>query len=135
MTLVIDDPADPREGARLLQVLRERLNVEEIATRLASAGLHLAVVRRAGEALGAMAYSEIRDVCWNRMLYVRDVVTLPVAQGTGIGAALLDHAKTIARRDGVACMRLCSGADRTDAHRFYRAQGAQDTSRQFVFKL
>lgn len=135
MTITIEEPKDPREGPALIRALRDQLTVEDIAARLVQARLRVAIARRAGVALGAMTFGDILDVHWRRTLYIHDLVTLPEARGTGIGAALVDYATAVAKDEGHDCIRLCSGMARTDAHRFYEAQGFQAASKQFVLTL
>ncbi len=52
-------------------------------------------------------------------------------RGQGIGAALLAHAETYARERGCYRVQLASRNERVDAHRFYRANGYEQTSQGF----
>ena len=60
------------------------------------------------------------------------LVVTPTAQGLGIGRALLKEAERRARVGGAARIELTSGAQRTEAHAFYRACGYKDSSVRFV---
>lgn len=48
----------------------------------------------------------------------------------GIGAALLKQAEIWAKENGAAGIRLCSGAEREKAHKFYESQGYAVTKLQ-----
>ncbi len=48
----------------------------------------------------------------------------------GIGAALLKQAEIWAKENGAAGIRLCSGAERENAHKFYESQGYEVTKLQ-----
>ena len=48
----------------------------------------------------------------------------------GIGAALLKQAEIWAKENGAAGIRLCSGAERENAHKFYESQGYAVTKLQ-----
>lgn len=51
----------------------------------------------------------------------------------GIGSKLLKKAEDWARQNGITCMRLNSGSNRTQAHEFYRSQGYGDDKTQVRF--
>ncbi|NJC72474.1 GNAT family N-acetyltransferase [Planosporangium thailandense] len=57
-------------------------------------------------------------------LYVQLLVTDRSAAGQGVGAALLDHARTIAREQGVALLRVdCFAGGDGSLVRYYERQG------------
>ena len=66
---------------------------------------------------------------------VTALVVTPTAQGLGIGRALLKEAERRARSGGASRIELTSGAQRTEAHAFYRACGYKDSSVRFVKQL
>ena len=55
--------------------------------------------------------------------YVDDLVTAAVARSRGIGKVLLDWLAGEARSRGATRLRLDSGTQRIDAHRFYHREG------------
>lgn len=62
-------------------------------------------------------------------LYVRLLVTDRAAQGSGIGAELLDHARSLARGLGVDLLRVdCFGGGDGALVRYYEKQGFTRTS-------
>jgi GNAT superfamily N-acetyltransferase len=56
-------------------------------------------------------------------------------RGLGIGTKLLDAAEALARREGCYRVQLTSRNVRLDAHRFYEANGFEQTSQGFKKKL
>ena len=135
MDIKIIAPEDPAEAAAVLQVLRRSLTVDTIAARIKAANLSTAIASRGASAVGAVSFSEIRDVHWDRTMYVHDLITVPNERGAGVGAMLLAHVADRARKAGCGCLRLCSGLDRSDAHRFYTDNGFFKSSVQFVMHL
>jgi GNAT superfamily N-acetyltransferase len=98
---------------------------------LASGGLYVAVVD--GEVAGALvvgAAAEYVPPAVGPELYVNLLVTDRRRAGSGIGTLLLDHARQLARRAGVALLRVdCyAGADGALV-RYYESQGFVATAR------
>ena len=52
----------------------------------------------------------------------------------GIGSALLKQAEIWAKENGAVGIRLCSGAERENAHKFYLSQGFVSNKIQKNFK-
>ena len=48
----------------------------------------------------------------------------------GIGSALLNQAEIWAKENGAVGIRLCSGSERVNAHKFYESQGYEVTKLQ-----
>jgi GNAT superfamily N-acetyltransferase len=65
------------------------------------------------------AYLELNSVRFGQRCWVEDLAVDPERRSEGIGAALLDAAKSWARGAGATHLELDSALDRTDAHRFY----------------
>ena len=122
------------EAAPLLRQLRSTLDDATFATRLSRAvaqGYRVLGAFDATDALlGALGYRVNEDLHWGRTFYLDDLVVDAEARGQGIGAALLAQARVLATQE---CdhIRLCSGLNRTDAHRFYERAGLRPTSLQF----
>ncbi|MEO0484888.1 MAG: GNAT family N-acetyltransferase [Pseudomonadota bacterium] len=129
---------DPMDAAPLLRQLRTQLDDATFAHRLSRAvaqGYRVIGAFDAADVLiGALGYRITDDLCWGRTLFIDDLVVAPATRGQGIGAQLLAHARALAQTD---CdhMRLCSGLSRTQAHRFYEANGLARFSLQFVTDL
>jgi len=55
--------------------------------------------------------------------YIDDLVTDAAHRSTGIGHALIAHLESVARKLGASGLVLDSGAQRTQAHKFYFREG------------
>lgn len=71
----------------------------------------------------ASVYADFRSIRYGKRCWLQDLVVASSRRSEGIGAALLAAAAEWARARGCTHLELSSGAGRTDAHRFYRAQG------------
>jgi ribosomal protein S18 acetylase RimI-like enzyme len=71
-------------------------------------------------------------VAWPRdgVLYVDNLAVRPEAQGTGLGARLLNHAEAMARVRGLEAVELYTNAAMSAALRFYPARGYVETDRR-----
>lgn len=81
--------------------------------------------------LGVAGWRVVDSASVIRKLFVDDLVVDRAHRSRGIGALLLDHLEQTAREAGARCLELDSGHQRTDAHRFYRAHGYDDTGLTF----
>ena len=90
------------------------------------------VVEDGGEMVAATAGAEVVAVavfrCYRNTssgvhVYVDDLVTAAAARSRGIGKVLLDWLTDEARGRGATRLRLDSGTQRIDAHRFYHREG------------
>lgn len=99
-----------------------------------SGGLHIAEVD--GVAAGALAVGEAPpyiSVAPEPELYVNLLVTDRDHKGAGIGAALLAHARGLARARGVSLLRVdCYAGDDGALVRYYESQGFAPTERFVV---
>jgi GNAT superfamily N-acetyltransferase len=96
----------------------------------------LVVARRAGAVCGLIALDFMYYLpLGTTTCRVTALVVTPTAQGLGIGRQLLKEAERRARSGGAARIELTSGAQRTEAHAFYRACGYKDSSVRFVKPL
>ncbi|HKK35485.1 MAG TPA: GNAT family N-acetyltransferase [Paracoccaceae bacterium] len=66
---------------------------------------------------------------------IESVRTAAARRGEGIGAALVAHALAEARAAGATLAQLTSNEARSDAHRFWRAQGFERTHAGFKARL
>ena len=96
----------------------------------------LVVARREGAVCGLIALDFMYYLpLGTTTCRVTALVVTPTAQGLGIGRALLKEAERRARSGGASRIELTSGAQRTEAHAFYRACGYKDSSVRFVKQL
>lgn len=132
---MIREVADPGEAAAMLRALRDAVPEDVFARRLDAArrdGYRILLALDSGEAVGALGFRLTSDLFWGRTFYIDDLVVQPERRGQGIGTRLLTSAQAMATDLGCDHVRLCSGLDRADAHRFYEAQGMTRSSLQFA---
>lgn len=84
------------------------------------------------ECRAAAGYRFILNLAHGRSLYVDDLVTGAKWRSHGYGAALLGYLVDLARDRGVDAVRLDSGIQREDAHRFYEREGFAFVSKHFL---
>lgn len=71
--------------------------------------------------IGERAESPIRHAM--RLLYIHHISVNPAYQGTGVGKALIDHVKAVAREEGIAHLELDVWSFNTHAQAFFQSQG------------
>ena len=129
--------ADADDVAQLLAELGYPCDITDAAERihmiLANDRQVLVLARRGGTVCGLIALDFMYYLpLGTTTCRVTALVVTPTAQGLGIGRALLKEAERRARVGGAARIELTSGAQRTEAHAFYRACGYKDSSVRFV---
>jgi len=83
----------------------------------------------AGALVGmASVYALFPSMRFGRRVWLEDLVVDPERRSQGIGRQLLDAATEWGRAHGCGFLELTSAAARTDAHRFYRANGMVESS-------
>ncbi|MDJ0992791.1 MAG: GNAT family N-acetyltransferase [Dinoroseobacter sp.] len=125
------------DAAPLLRILRNTLDDTAFAERLNAAeaqGYKVIAAFEGDDMVGALGYRITNDLCWGQTLFIDDLVVNPAQRSAGIGAALLAEARSLAA-NGCDHVRLCSGVNRTEAHRFYKTNGMTKFSYQFVEAL
>ncbi|WP_305042819.1 GNAT family N-acetyltransferase [Geoalkalibacter sp.] len=82
------------------------------------------VAREADRVLGMvnLLYT-VSTALGGRVALLEDMVVRPEARGLGLGAALLEEAVAVARREGCLRITLLTDADNQAAQRFYQRQG------------
>ena len=89
-----------------------------------------------GELVGfCTGYQDLHSVRFGYRVWVEDLAVDPEHRSRGVGKALLDAAKGWARERGATHLELDSAEARTDAHRFYEREGADDRSICFGWQL
>ena len=133
--LLIDD-ADWAEAAQLLVQLRPQYTHESLLAQMHKqhpAGYRLMGVRREDGSLVGVAGFVISDkLAWGRHMYVDDLVTDSAQRASGVGSVLITALKAHARTEGCEQLRLDSGVQRFDAHRFYLKHGFHIASHHFA---
>ncbi len=109
---------------------------ERLEALLANDGGTAYVADVDGEVLGFITvYLDILSVRYGQRAWVEDLAVAPDARSGGVGAALLDAAKSWARERGAAHLELDSAFTRADAHRFYERTEPSWDSRSFGWVL
>ena len=71
---------------------------------------------------------------WHRG-HVEDFVVSEKKRGKGIGTQLFDAVKQYCRENNIKVIKLDSGIDLTNAHRFYEKNGGKFTEKMFRFEI
>jgi len=107
-----------------------------LAEAIDSPAAEIMVAEAGGRLVGVCSvYLDLRSVRFGSRGWVEDLVVAPESRSGGIGKALLDAAKAWAREHGATHLELDSALARTDAHRFYEREGAQNKSYSFGWTL
>jgi len=126
------------QAAPLLRQLRGHLDDDTFTARLDRAeaqGYRVLAATDGDQMVGALGYRITDDLNWGRTLYVDDLMVDHTRWREGIGRALLDHARGVAREAGCDHIRLCSALNRHDVHKFYMISGMKASSMQFTERL
>jgi GNAT superfamily N-acetyltransferase len=87
---------------------------------------------------GIKAVAGIRMAEWlytGKYLEIEDLITTAAERSRGYGAMLFDWIANYARAKGCIQLRLVSGAQRIDAHRFYLNKGMKFEAKYFSLNL
>jgi len=87
------------------------------------------VAEAGGEVVGSVVLVLVPSLTHGGSSYavIENVVTDGAHRGRGIGRALMEETRRLARRAGAYKLMLCSNVEREAAHRFYRAVGLRET--------
>jgi GNAT superfamily N-acetyltransferase len=90
---------------------------------------HLIVAEKDGEVIGTLQLTFTPSVSFRggKRATVESVRVDERLRGQGIGREMMLWAIERARREGCISMQLTTNAERTDAHRFYRALGFKES--------
>ncbi|QDQ25777.1 GNAT family N-acetyltransferase [Chitinimonas arctica] len=134
--------AAPEDAAMLGSLYRELVDnpaVQVVPARLATLaadpGHQLLVVEDGGKLLATAHLIFCADAMFGEQFYalLENVVVSRDARGHGVGTRLFRHIELLARQANCSKVMLLSGADRSDAHRFFASQGySGDRKRGFV---
>lgn len=119
----------------VIHELRDHLSLGTFSTRYRGMherdGYRIVALFVGEECRAAAGYRTILDLAHGRSLYVDDLVTGGAWRSHGYGAALLGYLVDLARERGLDVVRLNSGVQRTDAHRFYEREGFAFAAKQY----
>jgi GNAT superfamily N-acetyltransferase len=71
---------------------------------------------------------------WHRG-HIEDVVVRETARGQGVGTQMFDAIKKYCKDSNIKVIKLDSGLELEDAHRFYEKNGGKFTEKMFRFDL
>lgn len=83
----------------------------------------MAVAVEGDTVLGLAVYRWHENTCDGLKFYVDDLVTDEARRSEGVGHALIAHLEEVAKSLGASGLVLDSGAQRTQAHKFYFREG------------
>jgi GNAT superfamily N-acetyltransferase len=139
--LVDLEPGDDRLERDVLPVLVE-LRTHLTAVLFAAVydegypqGLRYLAAYEKDRCVGVAGWRIVATTAGIRKLYVDDLVTSATERSHGVGAALLAELEGRARAAGCQVLDLDSGAQRTNAHRFYMREGLEITGFHFARRV
>ena len=124
----------------VMQQLRSHLrDADELLTRIRSqqacADWRLAMALHDGSVAACAGFRIHEWLVAGKVLYVDDLVTGEAHRSLGLGQALLDWLKAMARAEGCQQFSLDSGTHRKRAHAFYFREGLEITAFHFDLDL
>ena len=135
----ITDEAGFERAFGLMSLLRPHLSHEDflaaVPRLMESTGYRLVGLEYSGR---LVALAGVRMAEWlhrGRYLEVEELVTDPGARSRGHGRALLAWIRDYGRDQGCQQLRLVSGVQRSDAHRFYEREGMVWEAKYFSMDL
>jgi len=97
-------------------------------------GYEIVAIEDNDQILALMGYRFLSDYVRGRHLYIDDLVTTQKIRSQGLGAELLKLAEFIAKKNGCASLRLCTGIENERGVTFYERNGWRKRSFAFVKK-
>lgn len=129
--------ADVERVYPVIHELRDQLSLGTFSARYRGMhqedGYRIVALEVGDECRAAAGYRMILNLAHGRSLYIDDLVTGAQWRSHGYGAALLGYLVDLARERGLDAVRLDSGVQRADAHRFYEREGFAFVSKHFSF--
>ena len=122
----IDDAGLPQTWPVMAQLRPDLSEADYIAMvdrMRVTDGFRVFAAMRDGAVVGVAGVRPMELLYCGRILQIDDLVVSDAERSTGVGKALVDHVKAVARAEGRSEVHLDSGLARTDAHRFYDREG------------
>ena len=122
------NPVEPEWLARAEKIhrqLRPQLpqNYAEKMQRVFAQGGEMCVAVENDAVLGVAVFRSYENTFAGINFYVDDLITDEAHRSLGVGRALIAHLEMVARQRGAKVVALESGAQRTQAHKFYFREG------------
>ena len=132
--------AHPADSIAIAEITAEGLGYnctpEMIAQNIAaldSSHARLFVAEVDGEVVGFVEPQVYEAVYFSPLVNILGLAVRESHRGMGIGKSLMEAAENWAKEIGATGVRLNSGADRTNAHAFYRNIGYEAKKQQIRF--
>jgi GNAT superfamily N-acetyltransferase len=122
----IDDAGLPQTWPVMAQLrphLSEADYIAMVDRMRVTDGFRVFAAMRDGAVVGVAGVRPMELLYCGRILQIDDLVVSDAERSTGVGKALVDYVKAVARTEGRSEVHLDSGLARTDAHRFYHREG------------
>jgi GNAT superfamily N-acetyltransferase len=122
----------------VIRALRPHLTEAQfvpLIRRMEAGGYRLAYLSEDERPVVVAGFRTGENLPWGRFMYVDDLVTDPAYRSRGFGRVMLDWLKQYAAESGCEQLRLDSGVQRKDAHRFYEREGMEMASLHFLFRI
>ena len=126
------------EVFQVLKELRPHLNHDQFLKLFSESekeGFQIVALIEDRHVRAVMGYRILHDFTHGKHLYIDDLVTREIDRSKGFGKFLLDYAERTAKENQCTLLRLCSGIDREDAHRFYKRENWTPKSIAFKKKI
>lgn len=88
-----------------------------------------------GAVVGVAGVRPMELLFCGRILQIDDLVVRDAERSTGVGKALVDYVKAVARNEGRGEVHLDSGLGRAEAHRFYDREGFERLGYHFRIRV
>lgn len=118
--------------------LRPHLVEAEFVARvqlMQAEGFRLAALSDGGQVRAVAAFRLMEKLFSGRILYLEDLVTEAAFRSQGYGTRLMEWLCDYGRSHECTLLKLNSGVQRADAHRFYFARRMQIASYHFMLPL
>ncbi|OOG28714.1 GNAT family N-acetyltransferase [Thioalkalivibrio denitrificans] len=122
----------------VIHALRPHLSEPEfvpLIRRMEAGAYRLAYLAEHGRPVAVAGFRIGENLPWGRFMYVDDLVTDPAHRSRGHGRTMLSWLKRHAAEAGCGQLRLDSGVQRKDAHRFYEREGMEMVSLHFMMPI
>lgn len=121
--------------AQLRPHLSEADYVATVGRMRVTDGFRIFAAMRDGAFVGVAGVRPMELLYCGRILQIDDLVVSDAERSTGVGKALVDHVKAVARTEGRGEVHLDSGLARAEAHRFYDREGFERLGYHFRMRI
>lgn len=134
----IDDAGLPQTWPVMAQLRPDLSEADYIAMvdrMCVTDGFRVFAAMRDGAVVGVAGVRPMELLYCGRILQIDDLVVSDAKRSTGVGKALVDHVKAVARNERRGEVHLDSGLGRAEAHRFYDREGFERLGYHFRIRV